>query len=184
MSQYTPRAIGLIAMEGYTVEVTLDRLAERSDLQRFIFGEALARLRKHWPEALEALLALTFFDLDNGATDQALAATVDVDLPAVQQALQRLLNLNLVTRHQSGGRFTILPLTRDFARQELTPEWEYVARERWSDSFLASYQTAVDKDTGKVISIAMGTRRSIESSATFCKCCLLQRTVQTRVEKG
>jgi tetratricopeptide (TPR) repeat protein/transcriptional regulator with XRE-family HTH domain len=145
-------AIGLLAMEGYTIKATLDRLANpTSDLQRFIFGEVLVRLRVRWPEALEVLLALTFFDLDDGATTEALAATTDLALPAVEQAQQRLLNLNLISRHQSGGRFTMLPLTRDFAQQELSPEWEAAARERWSVFYFQYVELYGDEDLGETV---------------------------------
>ncbi|GIK40358.1 MAG: hypothetical protein BroJett011_41910 [Chloroflexota bacterium] len=157
-------AVGLLAMEGYTIEATLDRLADPADdLQRFIFGETLARLRLRWPEALEVLLVLTFFDSDSGATTKALAATTGLALSAVEQAQQRLLNLNLISRHQSGGRFTMLPLTRDFAQQELTPEWEAAARERWSDFFVEYLELYGDDDFGESIAYREELRAEIKN---------------------
>ena len=127
-------AVGLMAMQGYGIQATLQRLSNPSgDLQRFIFSEALTRLHSRHPLAQQVLQALTFFDLDSGATKEALADTIGAP---IEQALKQLLNLNLVNRHQSGKRFTILPLTRDFAQQEITPEWEREARERWSEYFL------------------------------------------------
>ena len=143
-------AVGLMAMQGYGIEATLQRLSNPSgDLQRFIFSEALTRLHEHNPLAQEVLQALTFFDLDSGATKEALAATVGAP---VEQALKQLLNLNLVNRHQSGKRFTMLPLTRDFAQQEITPEWERQARERWSEYFRQYVEQYGNDDFGEGLS--------------------------------
>lgn len=141
-------AIGLMAMEGFGVHDTLDRLKDRSgDLQRFIFSEALRRLKLLGSNALDVLCALTFFDLDRGATSEAIAATTCLEVETAEQALHRLLNLNLVSR-QSGSRFTMLPLTRDFAQQEKTEGWETEARDRWVDFYCEYVRHFGDDDLG------------------------------------
>lgn len=132
-------AVGLMGMEGYGVEATLHHLREpRGDLLRFVFDQAAARLRAGHPETYYTLLALSFFDPDGGASLTSLSATVDLDEEAVRLALHRLLNLNLVNRTEAGDRFTLLPITRDFALAELStaPQWERRTRERWTAWYL------------------------------------------------
>ena len=146
-------AVRLMAMKGYGIEATLRQLANPSgDLQRFVFSEARIRLKERYPAAWEVLKTLTFFDLDSGATTDALAATVGLERLAVEQALKQLLNLNLINRQELGTRFTMLPLTRDFAQQEITPEWEMIARDQWSDHFRQYVEQYGDDDLGEGVS--------------------------------
>lgn len=137
-------AIGLMGMEGYGVKATLQRLRDPQDeLLHFIFAEAISTLRSKLPNAYHALLALTFFDLDTGASLSALGAALGLDDDTTQVALHRLLSMNLVNRAEGKGRYTILPLTMTYAQAEVNtiPAWEKEARKRWVrwyDSFITN----------------------------------------------
>jgi tetratricopeptide (TPR) repeat protein len=135
-------AIGLMSQEGFSVETILNRLANRQDdLLRYIFGASVAYLKSAAPDAYRALLALSFFDTDSGASLPALADILQLDVEASRIAVHKLLNLNLANRVANGARFRMLPLTRAYAQGEAQDNraWENEARERW----IACYQRLV-----------------------------------------
>lgn len=142
-------AVGIMSMEGSGLEATLRRLSDpQGELLQFIFGEAVSRLKVAHLETYQTLLALSFFDLDTGAALAPLAATTGLDLEVCQESLQRLLNANLVNRVGTGDRFTMLPLTRDYAAAETLIEsvWVHEARNRWVEWYKGFATKAEEPD--------------------------------------
>lgn len=141
-------AVGLMSLEGYSIETALRRLTDQQDdLLRYIFGTAVTGLKSSAPDSYRALLALSFFDTDTGATLHALANILHIEDEACRTAVYRLLNLNLANRVAGEGRFRLLPLTRAYALTEAQadPVQEQEARKRWIAFYLRFFKPAEDR---------------------------------------
>ena len=122
-------SIGLMSM-GYSAESVLRRLGSgHNDIARFCFAESTARIRGR--DAYHLMLALAFFESSVTRLMLGEVAGLGDDEIGRDDALAELLQLSLV--NQEGNRFTLLPLTRSFALDELKqqPEIEQVLREHW-----------------------------------------------------
>jgi predicted HTH transcriptional regulator len=114
---------------GYSVESVLRRLdSGHSDIARFCFEESVALIRDHG--AYRLLLALALFE--SGVSRKMLGEVSEMDSDEIgrDDALAELLQLSLI--NQEGDYFTLLPLTRSYALDELAqkPELERMLREQ------------------------------------------------------
>lgn len=122
-------SIGLMSL-GHSVETVLRRLGQgQSDIARFCFAESVARIRGR--DAHRLLLALALFERSVNRVMLGEVAGLADDPDGRDQGLAELLRLSLV--NQKGDRFSLLPLTHAFAREELTnhPVLEKELREEW-----------------------------------------------------
>jgi tetratricopeptide (TPR) repeat protein len=132
-------AIGQVA-SGRAVQQVLHDLANAAgDVARFLFESSVAPLREQAALAYQLLMGLTFFStpvrretlievaLTNGEEYGAAESSQD----EARAALAGLQELSLVRQEQD--RYTMLPLTREYAIAELKtqPTFEKAARERW-----------------------------------------------------
>ncbi|MCB8978610.1 MAG: tetratricopeptide repeat protein [Ardenticatenaceae bacterium] len=126
---------------GYPIETVLKRLSQpQENIARFCFDEAISLIRKH--PARRLLLALSLFEA--GATRQILGQVTGQadDVLMRDEGLVQLERLSLVNKEN--GRFTLLPLTRDYATAERLqyPDENHELVENW----LAFYVHLVQKD--------------------------------------
>jgi LuxR family glucitol operon transcriptional activator len=126
--------LGMMATKGWSPARLKERTPEtQQDLITYVYQEVIRRFREQSSEAYHALLALTFFDQDKGATLPALAATLGVSEDECWEVVQKGVRLNIINRSTSGEHLTILPLTRShvlsFAAHE--EAWLAEARHRW-----------------------------------------------------
>lgn len=127
---------------GYPLRTVLRRLSQpHEDIARFCFDQSLTLIGQY-PAARRLLLALSLFE--TGATRQTLgqvAGLVD-DALSRDEGLVQLEKLSLVNKEN--GRFTLLPLTRDYATAERLkhPEEDRTLVEEW----LAFHIDLVQKD--------------------------------------
>lgn len=122
-------SIGLMSL-GHSVEAVLRRLGQgQSDIARFCFGESAARIAGRDPQRL--LLALALFERSVARAMLGEVAGLADDPVGRDEALAELLRLSLV--NQKGERFSLLPLTHAFARDELArhPALADALREAW-----------------------------------------------------
>jgi tetratricopeptide (TPR) repeat protein len=122
-------SIALMSL-GYGVESVLRRLGSgHSDIARFCFGESINHIRGR--DAYHLLLALALFESSVSRTMLGEMAGLGGDEIGRDDALAELLQLSLV--NQERDRFSLLPLTRSFASDELKHQLELkqVLRERW-----------------------------------------------------
>ncbi|MBP1466187.1 tetratricopeptide repeat protein [Candidatus Chloroploca sp. M-50] len=122
-------SIGLMSM-GLSVEAVLRRLGQgQSDIARFCFAESVERIRGR--DAHRLLLALALFERSVSRTMLGDVAGLANDPVGRDEGLAELLRLSLV--NQKGDRFSLLPLTHAFAREELAtiPYLEQELREGW-----------------------------------------------------
>jgi tetratricopeptide (TPR) repeat protein len=132
-------AIGQVA-SGRPVQHVLHDLANAAgDVARFLFESSVAPLREQDSMAYHLLMGLTFFStpvrretlievaLANGEEHGAAESSQHL----ARAALACLQELSLVRQEQD--RYTMLPLTREYAIAELKkhPDFEQAARERW-----------------------------------------------------
>jgi tetratricopeptide (TPR) repeat protein len=127
---------------GYPIRTVLRRLSQpHEDIARFCFEEALALIRKY-PAARHLLLALSLFE--TGATRQTLGQVAGFadDVLSRDEGLVQLEKLSLINK--DNGRFTLLPLTRDYATAERLkhPDEDRELVENW----LAFHIDLVQKD--------------------------------------
>jgi tetratricopeptide (TPR) repeat protein len=121
-------SIALMSL-GYGVESVLRRLGSgHSDIALFCFAESIAHIQGR--DAYRLLLALALFESSVNREMLGKVAGLGDDEIGRDDALAELLQLSLV--NQEGERFTLLPLTRSFALDELTqqPEFERTLREQ------------------------------------------------------
>lgn len=127
-------AVGQLA-NGYLLADVLPRLTlAESDFCRFYFEQSLKPLRGQSAHLL--LMALALFPQPASREAIAQVALADTDTDAAD-GLARLHQLSLITLQD--GRYTMLPLTRDYALAELqsNPDFEHTARQRWVNWLLA-----------------------------------------------
>lgn len=122
-------SIGLMSL-GHSVEAVLRRLGQgQSDIARFCFAESVARIRGR--DAHRLLLALALFERSVSRAMLGEVAGLADDPVGRDEGLAELLRLSLV--NQKGERFSLLPLTHAYAREELAnnPQLEQELRELW-----------------------------------------------------
>jgi len=115
-------SIALMSL-GYSVESVLRRLGSgHSDIARFCFAESIVHIQGR--DSYRLLLALAFFESSVNREMLGKVAGLGDDEIGRDDALAELLQLSLI--NQEGDRFTLLPLTRSFALDELArhPELE------------------------------------------------------------
>lgn len=127
-------AIGQLA-SGYPSQVLFDAASKLpEDIAQFCFQKSVQPLREQ--PAHNLLMSLAIFH--NAPVGDALAevAGLKTDPINMNKGLARLQQLSLV--RQEEGRYSILPLTREYTLSELTayPEFEKKARERWIKWYL------------------------------------------------
>jgi tetratricopeptide (TPR) repeat protein len=122
-------AIGQVA-GGYSVETVMERIPQSgSDVTRFCFESSLEPLRGQ--PAHHLLMAMAMFSKSPLRGALAHTAGLATNHTASEDALAQLRKLSLIGQQE--GRYTILPLTREYALSELAafPAFEQEARERW-----------------------------------------------------
>jgi len=122
-------AVGQIA-SGYSLKTVLEKIPQAgSDVARFCFEGSLAPLRGQ--PAHRLLMAIAMFHRLPLRSAIASTAGLVADQTAVEDSLALLQRLSLVK--QQDGRYTLLPLTREYALSELAaqPLFEQEARQRW-----------------------------------------------------
>lgn len=123
-------SIGLMSL-GHSIESVLRRLGQgQSDIARFCFAESMAHIRGR--DAHRLLLALALFERSVNRVMLGEVAGLGDDPIGRDEGLAELLRLSLV--NQKGDRFSLLPLTHAFAREELehNVQLEQELRERWA----------------------------------------------------
>ncbi|HYF65172.1 MAG TPA: tetratricopeptide repeat protein, partial [Herpetosiphonaceae bacterium] len=126
-------SIGLMGLGG-SVESVLRRLGQgQSDIARFCFDSSVAHVRGH--DAHRLLMALALFAADASREALGQVAGLADDAFGRDLGLEELQRLSLVNKE--GDRFSLLPLTREYALAEAAanPEWSAEARARWQDYF-------------------------------------------------
>jgi len=134
-------AMGQLA-NGYLVQDVLPRLTlANGEFCRFYLEGSVKPLRGQTAHKL--LMALALFPQPPLRAAVAQVALPDADMT---EGFARLHQLSLVTRQ--GGRFDLLPLTRDYASAELSTnaEFEQEARERWLHWYLCFLQQQSNDD--------------------------------------
>jgi tetratricopeptide (TPR) repeat protein len=116
---------------GYPIRTVLRRLGQpHEDIARFCFEEALSLIHRY-PAARQLLLGLSLFEA--GATRQTLGQVAGLadDLLSRDEGLVQLEKLSLVNKEN--GRFSLLPLTRDYVTAERLkhPEEDRELVENW-----------------------------------------------------
>ncbi len=127
-------AVGQIAA-GYSVATVLGRIAQATgDVARFCFETSITPLRGR--PAHQLLMAIAMFPKRPLREAATFVAGLSGDPLAAEEGLARLQQLSLVTYRD--GRYSMLPLTREYALAELAahPEFEKEARERWVQWYL------------------------------------------------
>jgi len=122
---------------GYGVEAVLRRLGQPSeDISRFCFESAVERIRG--TDAHKLLMALSFFATDASREALGHVSGLGEDVLSRDEGLVTLERLSLANKR--GDRFWMLPLTKEYALEELKKEAEFeeIARQRWL-SWLAQY---------------------------------------------
>ena len=115
---------------GYSIESILRRLGSgQGDIARFCFSESASHLRGRSSEQLLAALAL--FESPVTRTMLGTVAGLGDDLFGRDEGIAELIQLSLI--NQSGEWFSLLPLTRSYALDQLQAESERerVLRGHW-----------------------------------------------------
>ena len=122
-------AVGQIA-SGFSLETVIERVPKvKSDVARFCFEGSLEPLRGQAAHYL--LMAIAMFS--KPPVREALVHTAGLtrDQIRVEEGLAQLRKLSLI--REQGGRYSMLPLTREYALSELAarPSFEQEARAHW-----------------------------------------------------
>jgi len=120
---------------GYSIKAVLQRLEQQgSDIARYCFEGSVALIRG--TNAHKLLMALALFATHASRDALGEVAGLGEDELGRDEGLAQLEKLSLVNR--SGGRFTMLALTRSFAQRELDnhPSFKRHATERWAKYYL------------------------------------------------
>lgn len=134
-------AVGQIA-SGYSLETVLEKVPRaESDVARFCFESLLGPLRGQ--PAHRLLMTIAMFPTPPRRTTVAATAGLIIDRAALEDGLALLLRLSLI-KPQEGGRYALLPLTREYALSELAaqPAFEREARLRcvaWYREFVEEF---------------------------------------------
>jgi tetratricopeptide (TPR) repeat protein len=137
-------AIGQIA-SGFSLETVLGRIPKaNSDVARFCFEGSLKPLRGK--PAHHLLMAMAMFYKSPSRVALVYASGLTADLTATEEGLTQLWRLSLIREHN--GRYTMLPLTREYALSELASNtsFEQQTRERWLEWYLNFTQDFGGKD--------------------------------------
>ena len=137
-------AIGQVA-SGYSVQTVLERVPKAdNDVARFCFEGSLGVLRGK--PAHHLLMAMAMFPKTPVRRAIAQVAGYKADPIAVEEGLAQLHILSLIREQE--GRYTMLPLTREYALSELAAYafFEQEARARWVEWYLAYTQEFGGKD--------------------------------------
>lgn len=122
-------SIAQIAL-GFGETATLKRLIDPSeDIARFCFKTAVDSLLN--TPAYKLLLALSLFEVEGGREALGLIAGIE-DETVRDRGLTHLENLSLISK--SGGRFRMLPLTRNYLKSE--PVWKTELGEQLQTNWL------------------------------------------------
>lgn len=133
-------AIGQIA-SGYTVQTVLERVKSAvGDVARFCFQGSVEPLRE--TPAHHLLMAIAMFPKNPVRDAVATVAGHEADPIILEEGLVKLQRLSLVTQVEE--RYSLLPLTREYALAELATHknFEKEARKRWVEwykSFVQEY---------------------------------------------
>lgn len=124
---------------GHSIEVVLQRVTQASgDVARFCFEGSVAPLRGQ--PAHRLLMSIAMFP--KRALREAVIAVAGLghDPIAADEGLARLQQLSLIGHRD--GRYSMLPLTREYALAELAahPDFERDARERWINWYVKFVQ--------------------------------------------
>lgn len=118
---------------GHGVESALARLGQPTgDIARFCFEGAVELIRDK--PAHRLLMALSQFPVD--ASQDALSYTTELPELDLDDGLVQLEKLSLINRQS--GRFSLLPLTKQFAQSELKESGEIDLEGRWIDYYQKS----------------------------------------------
>jgi len=137
-------AVGQIAA-GHSVEAVLELVAQASgDVARFCFEGSIAPLRGQ--PAHHLLMAIAMFPKRPLQEAVIHVAGLAADPLTADDGLARLQQLSLVNQRE--GRYSMLPLTREYALAELAahPAFEREAREQWIGWYLNFTQTYGGRD--------------------------------------
>jgi tetratricopeptide (TPR) repeat protein len=127
-------AIGQLA-NGFLMQEVLQKIAHpKGNVSRFCFETSVQSFRNQPAHHLLMALALFPSSADQDALVQV--ATPHIDPDSIQQDLARLRGLSLVK--QDHHRYSMLPLTREYALAELKadPDFAQEVRQRWLDWYL------------------------------------------------
>ncbi|MCF4967132.1 tetratricopeptide repeat protein [Nostoc sp. CMAA1605] len=133
-------SIGQLA-NGYPIQEVLGKISDlRGDVARFCFENSVKPLTGK--AAHKLLMALALFPMPALQDALVQVAVPDVNICAINADLARLRSLSLV--RQENNRYSMLPLTREYALAELQayPDFEWEVRERsihWYLNFSATY---------------------------------------------
>jgi len=101
---------------GSSIDTILARLGNRTDdIARFCFEETIERIKNR--DAYKLLLALALFKGDANREELGYVAGFGEDELSQEKGLEELEVLSLV--HREGGKFSMLPLTKEYTTQEL-----------------------------------------------------------------
>jgi hypothetical protein len=132
-------SVGKLAAECSLTEILNSNISDRDDIGRFCFEDSVKPLRE--TAAHQLLMATTFF-CDPPIKEALLKVAGLTDLFESENALKKLQKLSLIVDKVVGrdARFTILPMTREYARAELKKQgladFEKQARDRLFDWYL------------------------------------------------
>ncbi|BDA72787.1 ECF subfamily RNA polymerase sigma-24 factor [Calothrix sp. PCC 7716] len=137
-------AIGQLA-NGYPIQEVLGRVAKSTgDVARFCFETSVKPLEGQTSHKL--LMALALFPIPALQDALVQVAAPDIENNTANIDLARLRGLSLV--RQENNRYSMLPLTREYALAELNahPDFEAEARERWISWYLGFSQRYAQQD--------------------------------------
>lgn len=137
-------AVGQIA-GGYSLKTVLEKVRQAgSDVARFCFEGSLGPLRGQ--PAHRLLMAIAMFPKPPLRSAVASTAGLVADQTAIEDGLALLRRLSLVKQQE--GRYTLLPLTREYALSELAaqPSFEKEARWRWIEWYRDFVEEHGEKD--------------------------------------
>ncbi|MDF5721409.1 MAG: RNA polymerase subunit sigma-24, partial [Rhizonema sp. PD37] len=130
---------------GYPIQEVLERVSQSTgDVARFCFETSVKPLKGQ--SAHKLLMALALFPMPALQNALLQVAVPEADCNTTTNDLARLRGLSLV--RQENYRYSMLPLTREYALAELKahPNFEREARERWIGWYLSFSQKYAGQD--------------------------------------
>jgi tetratricopeptide (TPR) repeat protein len=140
-------AIGQLA-NGFSIQEVLQKIAHPTgDVARFCFETSVQSFRNK--PAHHLLMTLALFPTSSSQDALVQVATPKIDPDSVQQDLARLRGLSLVK--QDHHRYSMLPLTREYALAELKahPDFAQEVRQRWLTWYLGFSTLYARFDSGE-----------------------------------